>query len=127
MKKGDILIILITILISIASILFLMLGNEETENKLVVLKIGGDTIKTIAIDGKTEGTYDFQFGNNIGYMEVKAGRVRLLKMDKQICPQQICSLTGWVEKSYETIVCLPNKITVEIEENESIDVDEISF
>lgn len=36
-------------------------------------------------------------------------------MDKRICPRKICSETGWIDKQYQNIVCLPNKILVKIE------------
>ncbi|WP_282433973.1 NusG domain II-containing protein [Desulfosporosinus lacus] len=32
-----------------------------------------------------------------------------------MCPKSICSDTGWIETAYQSIVCLPNQITVRIE------------
>jgi hypothetical protein len=127
MKKGDVLVIAITVLVSIVSMFFLMLNNDKMDKKLVVLKVGGQKVKEISIDNTTKEKYDFKFDNNIGYMEVKDGKVRLLKMDKKICPKQICSKTGWIDKKYETIVCLPNKITVNFEENRTAEVDDVVF
>lgn len=62
-------------------------------------------------------TYSFKFEENTGYIEVKDGAVRMLEMEKDICPERICSNTGWIKESYETIVCMPNGIIVNIRED----------
>ncbi len=46
------------------------------------------------------------------------------EMDLKICPEKVCSETGWISKSYETIVCLPNRIAVNIENREAVDVED---
>ncbi len=30
------------------------------------------------------------------------------------CPHQICVHTGWIDKPYQQIVCVPNKVLIEI-------------
>ncbi len=44
-------------------------------------------------------------------IEVKEGRIRVLKSD---CPQKICVQTGWISKPGQTIICVPNKVLIEI-------------
>lgn len=44
-------------------------------------------------------------------IEVKEGRIRVLKSD---CPQKICVQTGWISKPSQTIICVPNKVLIEI-------------
>jgi hypothetical protein len=48
-------------------------------------------------------------------------------MDKKICPNAICSDTGWISKPYQTIVCLPNHIVLSLEGSKKDDVDVQSF
>lgn len=48
------------------------------------------------------------------------------KMNKEICPRGICSDMGWISKTYESIVCLPNSIVVSIEGSKNIEIDIIS-
>ncbi|WP_242862126.1 NusG domain II-containing protein [Clostridium intestinale] len=67
------------------------------------------------------------FNNNTGYIEVKDGKVRMLEMSKEICPNSICSDTGWIDKIYQSIVCLPNNIIVTIEGVEEETIDAQSF
>jgi hypothetical protein len=129
MKKGDIVIIVLLVITNIASIFFMKLSNTYAYEKYAVIKVGGEKVKTISFNDKTKGVYDFNFENEVGYIEVKDGRVRMLEMDKKICPKKVCSLTGWIDKKYEAIICLPNKIAVDIE-NKDVGhekIDEISF
>ncbi|MDD5686541.1 MAG: NusG domain II-containing protein [Elusimicrobia bacterium] len=50
---------------------------------------------------------------NIGKMEIEVrdGRIRILESD---CPHQICKHSGWITSPAQTIVCVPNKILIEI-------------
>jgi hypothetical protein len=60
-------------------------------------------------------SYSFQFGDNeayTAYVEIEDGRVRMLPLGEDICPNAICSHTGWIEYNYESIVCLPNRIMI---------------
>lgn len=51
----------------------------------------------------------------------------MLEMDKKICPNKICSNTGWINKSYETIVCAHNSILVTIEGTKEEEIDTQSY
>jgi hypothetical protein len=58
-------------------------------------------------------------------IEVKDGRVRVAKSD---CPHQICSHTGWISSPAQTIVCVPNKVLVEIKnDGNSQEFDAVSY
>lgn len=129
MKKGDVIVIFVVVLLSIASITLISMSESPLDKKNVIIEVNGKVVKAISVTKETEGIYDFNFSNNVGYLDIQEGKVRMLKMDQDVCPQQICSDTGWIEFSYETIVCLPNKISVNIqgiESNES-EIDGVSF
>lgn len=91
--------------------------NEDTKN--IEISVYGNLVETLSITEDVEDIYSFEFGENIGYIEVKDGAVRMLEMDRYICPDAICSKTGWVKEEYELIVCMPNGIVVNIKSNES--------
>ena len=50
--------------------------------------------------------------NGAMVVEVKEGRIRVKESD---CPRRVCLHTGWIQHPGETIVCVPNKIVIEIE------------
>ncbi|CAH2212208.1 NusG domain II-containing protein [Tepidibacter aestuarii] len=115
MKRGDIIIILLVVIISIGGMIFVNKVSVGMDRKYAVIKVENKTVQRILVDNKTEGIYKFKFNNEDGYVEVKNGRARMLEMDKRICPRKICSEIGWIDKKYQSIVCLPNKILVKIE------------
>ena len=44
-------------------------------------------------------------------IEIKGGRVRVAESD---CPKGICKHVGWVSTPGRSIVCIPNKILIEL-------------
>ena len=44
-------------------------------------------------------------------LAVKEGQIRITESD---CPHKICEHRGWISHSAQTIVCVPNKLLVEI-------------
>lgn len=127
LTKADKVLILIIFIISILGIIgTFLLQSSNLEEKYVVIKINNKLIEKIPINNDTETTYSFYFNNEVGTIEISNGTVRMKKMDRTICPNQICSDTGWISKTYENIVCLPNRIIVTIEENTDAGIDIIS-
>lgn len=129
MKKWDFVLIVIMVMLSLSSLFLLRPPKEMLENKRIVIEVNGEVEKEIMVDKSTIGTFEFAFSDNKGYVEVKDGRVRMLKMDRELCRQEICSQTGWIQYQYETIACLPNKISLTIYDtvNKNDDVDVVSF
>ena len=115
MKKADIKIIVGIFLISLFILGVYKLVPKDINKGYVIIKVENEIVKKIEINNRTKGTYNFKFNNNEGEIEIKNGAVKMKEMRKIICPRGICSKTGWIEKSYETIVCMPNKIIVSIE------------
>lgn len=62
----------------------------------------------------------FRFDGIDAEFEVKNGNIRLTKVS---CPDKICEKTGYIGSSGQSIICIPNKITVVIiGSDESVDV-----
>jgi hypothetical protein len=58
-------------------------------------------------------------------IQVEAKKVRILRSD---CPHQICVHTGWISSPAQTIVCVPNKVLVEIKNNSGVQgLDAVSY
>lgn len=121
--------ILVTFLLvsSIGGSLFISFASAGNNDKKIIISVENKITETIFITKDTNKTYSFKFGENTGYIEVKDGAVRMLEMPKSICPKGICSDIGWIKKKYQAIVCLPNRIVVNIEERQQDTVDLITF
>ena len=58
-------------------------------------------------------------------IQVADRKIRVLKSD---CPHQICAHTGWISSPAQTIVCVPNKVLVEIKNNgKGQELDAVSY
>ena len=93
-------------------------------------KAQGGTEVRISVDGELYGIYDLYEDQTIdinhnGHSNViiiEDGKVR---MGSSTCHNQICVKKGTITLSGDSIVCLPNKVTVEIT-GKGGDVDVIS-
>jgi len=44
-------------------------------------------------------------------LEVRNGRIRVAESD---CPNKICCYEGWISRPGQSLVCLPNRVLIEI-------------
>lgn len=115
MNKSDLkligILIIFFILIFIGFKIFEKKGSKQAivyyEDK-IVLRIDLDINSKYEVDGY----------NGKVKLEVKDGKIRVLEENS---PIHLCSKQGYISKSYETIVCLPNKITIKIDSTDFID------
>ncbi len=61
-------------------------------------------------------------------LEIEDGKIRILPMPREICPLNICSSVGWIDKPGQAIICLPNRmvITVSGEVDDPLDLDGVT-
>ena len=61
------------------------------------------------------GVYDiydiYDNNGNTNKIEIRDGRVRMLEAS---CPNHLCIRQGWIRFEGQSIVCLPNKVTVTV-------------
>lgn len=119
--RGDIFLVAICLIALVAWLLW-----PAGESGLTAqVKVGSEIVMTIDLD--QNGLYPVQGIPGAGILEVKDGQIRMQEMSRDICPNGICCrLTGWIEKTTQSIVCLPNKIVVSLIGLAETDVDLIS-
>ena len=106
-KKADIILLIVILAVGIPmSVLSLTAGT------------GGDKVK-ISTDGQVYGIYplnedceiDVTEDGHTNHITIKDGQVSMTFSD---CRNQICVESGAISQTKDTIVCLPNKIVIEI-------------
>ena len=106
-KKADIVLAFILMFAGIASSVFLIYGGAA-----------GETVK-ITINGAIYGTYDLnkdeiidvKANSHHNIVEIKDGEAFITDAD---CPDKLCIRQGAIDNTSQTIVCLPNKVVIEI-------------
>lgn len=122
MKKADLIIILSVLVV--AGVFFGI--NKYNEKKAAgdvlyaEINIDGELYKKINLQDKREVVIE---DHGVNIINVNMGTVEMTYSD---CPDQVCVKVGKISKPGESIVCLPNKVYVEIVGEEEGEIDAIS-
>lgn len=125
-KKGDIIIICMIIIITVFGQYYLITQETGGQLRTIVLRVDQEEhVYKLSVDESRK--IIFEFNEHLGTLHYKEGRIKMETMDRVVCPKQICSKTGWIKYSNQSIVCLPNKIIVTIVNEKDNDLDTITF
>ena len=116
MNKQD--IILITVILAIVGAIVLAFKITEKKNISNALVYYEDKV-VLTIDLTLEEQEYVVDGYN-GLVTITAGNGKV-KVEDEDSPLHLCSKQGYISKSYESIVCLPNKIVIKLEDDSSLD------
>ena len=107
----DTLLILTLLLIGI--ILLFVLRGRSNEGSYVIIMYQNEEKARFSLT--SDGIYDINNGKN--RIEILGGKVRMTYAD---CPDELCIRQGWIEYDGQSIICLPNKITVMVSGGDSL-------
>jgi hypothetical protein len=125
LKKLDYVIIVVLALFTITSFVGTLLNSNRKYNEKYV---------KIEVDGKLYDTYTLinheetikiktKLGENL--IQIKDGKVHVLDAD---CPDKVCIKDGYISEPGQILVCLPNKVVVEVKGKiTNQEIDDSSF
>lgn len=117
MNKKDIILCIIVLLTS--AVIYLLFNIlETTNNKTAVVYYDNKIILKIDLNNTNKQEYEVEGLNGKIKIESQEGKVRVIEENS---PKHLCSKQGYISKGYETIICLPNKIVIKIEDSTEID------
>jgi hypothetical protein len=116
MNKQD--IILVTIILIIVGSIALVFKITEKKNMSNALVYYEDKL-VLTID-LTLKEQEYVVDGYNGPVTITAGNGKV-KVEDEDSPLHLCSKQGYISKSYESIVCLPNKIVIKLEDDSSLD------
>jgi hypothetical protein len=126
MKKGDILVIVLTGILALALYLVFDVLVPQDGLREVVIKSEGKEVTRLAVDATTSASYTVKnvYGYNLIYVEGLSVHIH-----EASCKNQVCVKDGNIDKIGQTLVCLPNRVTVEIvgKKEEEPEVDGVSY
>jgi len=112
LTKGDKLLILTIIVVNVLALIFINQSLFSYEEKYISIQVNGEEIKTITFDDNMIGkTIPIKSDYGYNLIEIGDGKVRVIEAD---CPDQLDVKQGYISKVGEIIVCLPNRLVVEI-------------
>ena len=101
-------IILIASLLIAGLVLLLVMRPSSENGSTAVVQVDGVIVARFPLS--EDGVHVLTDGLNT--IEIKDGKVRMMEAK---CPNLQCVHQGWISRSYQSIVCLPNKVIVTIE------------
>ncbi len=127
LTKGDKVLVIVLIIFSLLFAFYMATVNKNLEKKYVSIQINGEEINTIEFSKDIIGeTYvlETEFGRNV--LQFGDGEVKIIEAS---CPDQLCVKQGKIGQVGQLIVCLPNRLVVEIKANNAgnDDIDNIVF
>jgi hypothetical protein len=112
--KRDVIVILSLLAVSLLSLLLVFLFSKTGE--CVTVSVDGEYIGTYSL--LTDREISISGGKNI--LKIDGGEAFMTHAD---CPDHVCVNTGKISKVGQSIICLPNKVTVTVIGNSDSGVD----
>ena len=115
LRKSDYILFCVTVIFATV-LLIVQRMTPDSHGQLIVLIDGEET----ASYSLNESDDEFTINNGTNTIQISEGRVRMIGSN---CPDQICVHHKEISKNNETIVCLPNKIVLVIENASEATID----
>ncbi len=112
LTKGDKILIVTVIIINILALWFVRNAAFNYGEKYISIQVNGEEIKKITFDKNMVGKQipiKTEYGYNL--IEIGDEKVRVVEAD---CPDKLDVKQGYISRVGEVIVCLPNKLVIEI-------------
>lgn len=110
-------IIILFGIISIGIIILLISAFAKKTGDIVLISVDG--MQKMVLDITKDGEYVIEGTNGNNVLAIVDGKVY---MNEASCPDKLCVNMGEISASGQTIICLPNRIVVEISgKSESLD------
>lgn len=114
LNVGELIIIIVLLAVSTTAVLFLSGSSSDDRTSVAVIRSKGAELR---LDLSADGEYTFAECSKTVF-EVSEGRVRIKSAP---CRDGICVNTGYIGKKGQCIVCVPQELTVTIENNDEND------
>lgn len=113
-KKND--IILISAVFAVAALLSLLLFLTKTEGDTVTVTVDGELLYELSLSEDKEIKITGKDGSGHNILVIKDGEAFVREAS---CPDGICSSHRPIKLGGESIICLPNKVVIEIVKKEA--------
>ena len=115
MKKWDLIIIIVLIILSLMPIRFLISSNNNVDLKRVIINVNGEEYESLELKENLNKIIKIEEGLGVNEIYINKGQVY---MNNSNCTDKVCMRQGKISKIGESIVCLPNRVFIEIKGDE---------
>lgn len=123
MKKNDLRIIIVGLLIALAVYGGLQINNRLTEQDHKEVEIYQDGVLQVSYPLEVDGTYRFESELGYNVVQILGGEAKIIEAN---CATLSCIEDGAIDHVNESVVCLPHHFHITISGVEEVEVDAIS-
>lgn len=98
------------------SVLFIPLLHSAGQGRVALVRVGDSLVEELALDHDQKLVVLGRLGET--EIEVRGGKARVIRSPG---PWKLCLRRGWISRPGEMLICLPNRVTVEIPGEPSFD------
>ena len=128
LTPADTLLILVLLLLSLLSYTLIESLFPVPMHRIAIVEVNGREVKRISLSSDIQPRkISLKIDGGEAVFDISGNKIRILPMPDAICSKHICSKKGWIDKPWDMIACLPNKIVVRILGDKDLgDIDLIS-
>lgn len=90
--------------------------SVEASGRWAIVRVDGQIVQQLSLAKDQAVTVTGPAGETV--IQVQNGRVRVLRSPGA---QEICMRQGWIHKPGQALICLPNRVTIEIPGDSGVD------
>lgn len=109
LNKWDIILIVFILFFCLLGIFFPFTQNNKSKYAIVYYK--NNEVLRINLNTKLQ-KYEIKGDNGMVMIEAGEGKIRVIEEKSK---KHLCSKQGYIDKEYQSIICLPNRIVIELE------------
>jgi len=122
-KKMDIVIIVVLIISSfIPHFIYSSIMSKNNNNLYATIKVDGKIHNTIDLPTTSEEKFIIQTENGTNTILANNNEIKIIHAD---CKDELCIKQGSISKIGKTLICLPNKLIIEIKGDEYDSSDDL--
>ena len=115
MKKWDLIIIIVLIILSLIPIRLLISNDNSGDLKRVIISVNGEEYESLELKENLNKIIKIEEGLGVNEICINKGQVY---MNHSNCTDKVCMKQGKISRIGESIVCLPNRVFIEIKGDE---------
>ena len=116
--KNDIKLVIVVVILAVAGFIFMNMRKSEPADQ-VEISVNGEVVETYEL--KEDRVVTINGGTNV--LHIEGGKAFMSEAD---CPDQVCVKHKPISKNNENIICLPNKVVVNIKSTEKSQLDGVT-
>ncbi|HHY35223.1 MAG TPA: NusG domain II-containing protein [Firmicutes bacterium] len=115
MTRHDVAVALCVLFVAGMAWVFFNISGRSARELVAVVRVDNKVVARLPVSAPGLSVKPIKVPRGEALIEYGQGKVRVLPLPPEVCPRGLCWRTGWISRSGQVIVCLPNRMTVTLE------------